>query len=70
MMAICSRFDICSSGKVKLCEGYPNRVANFGLNRAYMTIRTPNSPCTDNALFFEHFYEFLRFVVWPNRGHF
>ena len=50
MMAICTRLDICSSGKVKLCEVYPNRVANFGLNRAYMTIRNPNSTCTEYFL--------------------
>ena len=30
VMAICNRFDICSSGKMKSIEGYPNRVASFG----------------------------------------
>ena len=34
-------FDICSSGKVNSGEGYPNRVASFVLNRAYMKLRTP-----------------------------
>ena len=33
-----------------------------------MKIRTPSSPCRDNTLFRGHFYGFLRFVVWPNRG--
>ena len=41
VMTLCTRFDICSSGKVKSGEGLPNRVAGFGLNRAYMKIRTP-----------------------------
>ena len=52
VMTICTRFDICSSGKVKLGEGYPNRVASFGLNTACMKIGTPNSPCTDNTYLF------------------
>ena len=30
VMTICNRFDICSSGKVKAGEGYPNKVAIFG----------------------------------------
>ena len=38
-----------SSGKIKSGEGYSNIVASFWLNRQ---IRTPNSPCTDNTLFF------------------
>ena len=56
--------------KVKSGEGYPNRVASFGLNRAHMKIRTPNLPLTDNTSCFGHFGGFLRFVVWPNIGHF
>ena len=43
---------------------------SFGLNRAYIKIRTPNSPCTDNNWFFEYFYGFLGFVVWEISGHF
>ena len=39
-------------------------------NRAYIKIRTPNSPCTDNTWFFEYFYGFLGFVVWEISGHF
>ena len=70
VMTICTRFDICSSGKVKSGEGYLNRVASFEQNRAYMKIRATNSPCTDNTLFRGHFHGFLRFVVWPNSGHF
>ena len=62
--------EFCSSGKVKSCEGYPKRVARLGLNRAYMKIRTPNSCCTDVALFFEHFYRCLHFVGWLISGHF
>ena len=49
--------------KMKSVEG----VASFWLNIVYMNIRTPNSPCTDNTLFFWHFYGVLRFVVWPNK---
>ena len=56
--------------KVKSGERDPNRVVNFGLNRAYMKIRTPNSCCTDNTWFFEYFYGFLGFVVWEKSGHF
>ena len=54
MSTICTRFDICSSGKLKSGEEYPNRDAQFGLNNAYimyMKFQTPNSPYTDNALF-------------------
>ena len=51
-------------------ERYPNSVVSFGLNRAYIKIRTPNSPCTDNTWFFEYFYGFLGFVVWEISGHF
>ena len=39
-------------------EEYPNRFASFGLNRAYMKIRTSNSPYTDNTLLLGHFYGF------------
>ena len=60
----CTRFDICSSGKVKSGEEYPNRVTRFGLNRAYMKIRLPNSCCQDKPKFFLAFYGHLRFVVW------
>ena len=66
VMTLCTRFDICSSGKVKSGEGYPNRVSFFALNSAYMKTRTPNSCCTDNTQFFEC----LGFVVWEISGHF
>ena len=33
--------------QVKSGERCQNRVAGFGLNGAYMKIRTPNSPCSD-----------------------
>ena len=56
--------------KVKSGERYSNRVVNFELNRAYMKIRTPNSCCTDNILFFEYFYGFWGFVVWEISVHF
>ena len=56
--------------EVKSGEGYPIKVARFGLNRAYMKIRKPNLPCTEYTLFVGHFYGFLRFVVWKNSGHF
>ena len=48
---LCTRFDICSPGRVKSGEGHPNRVASVGLNRAYMKIRTPSSCYTDNTIF-------------------
>ena len=51
-------------------ERYPNIVVSFGLNRAYIKIRTPNSPCTDNTWCFKYFYGFLGFVVWEISGHF
>ena len=70
VITLCIRFDICSSGKVNSGERYPNRVVSFGLNRAYMKIRTPNSCCTDNTWFFEYFYGFWGFVVWEISGHF
>ena len=70
VMTVCTRFDICSSAKVKSGEGYPNRVASVWLNTAYMKIRTLNSPCRDSTLFFGHFYGILQFVVLPNSGHF
>ena len=41
---------------VKSVEGCPNRVARFVLNRA--DIRNPDSSCTDNTLFLEHFFDF------------
>ena len=40
---------ISALGKVKSGEGYLNKVASFGLNRAYMKIRTPKSCCTDTT---------------------
>ena len=44
---------ICDSctriAQEKLDERYPNSVVSFGLNRAYIKIRKPNSPCTDNT---------------------
>ena len=52
VITLCTRFDMCSSGKVNSGERYPNRVVRLGLNRAYMKIRTPNSCCTDNTWFF------------------
>ena len=65
---------ICDSctriAQEKSGERYPNSVVSFGLNRAYIKIRTPNSPCTDNIWFFEYFYGFLGFVVWEISGHF
>ena len=65
---------ICDSctriAQEKSGERYPNSVVSFGLNRAYIKIRTPNSPCTDNTWFFEYFYGFLGFVVWEISGHF
>ena len=70
VIKLCTRFHICSSGKVNSGEMYPNRVVSFGINRAYMKIRTPNSCCTDNTWFFEYFYGFLGFVVWEISGHF
>ena len=70
VITLCTRFDICSSVKVNSGERYPNRVVSFGLNRAYIKFRTPNSCCTDNTWFFEYFYEFLGFVVWKISGHF
>ena len=70
VITLCTRFDICSSGKVNSSERYPNRVVSFGLNIAYMKIRTPNSCCTDNTWFFEYFYGFLGFVDWEISGHF
>ena len=36
VMTICTRFDICSSGKVKSGDGYPNRVASFGIELIYL----------------------------------
>ena len=70
VITLCTQFDICSSGNMNSGERYPNRVVSFGLNRAYMNIRTPNSCCTDNTWFFEYFYGFLVFVVWEISGHF
>ena len=65
---------ICDSctriAQEKSGERYTNSVVSFGLNRAYIKIRTPNSPCTDNTWFFEYFYGFLGFVVWEISGHF
>ena len=65
---------ICDSctriAQEKSGERYPNSVVSFGLNRAYIKIRTPNSPCTDNTWFFEYFYGFLGFLVWEISGHF
>ena len=65
---------ICDSctriAQEKSGERYPNSVVSFGLNRAYIKIQTPNSPCTDNTWFFEYFYGFLGFVVWEISGHF
>ena len=69
VITLCTRFDICSSGKVNSGERYPNRVVSFGLNRAYMNIRTPSSCCTDNTWFFKYFYGFLGFVVREISGH-
>ena len=69
-MTISTRFDICSSGKVKSDERYPNRVASFGPNGAYMKFLKPNLPWTDNTLFLGNFCGFLRFIVWSNSGHF
>ena len=64
---------ICDSctciAQEKSGERYPNSVVSFGLNRAYIKIRTPNSPCSDNTWFFEYFYGFLGFVVWEISGH-
>ena len=65
-----TRFNICSSGEVNSGERYPNRVVSFGLNRAYIKNRTPNSCCADNTWFFEYFYRFLGFVVLEISGHF
>ena len=63
--------DTCTRiAQEKSGERYPNSVVSFGLNRAYIKIRTPNSPCTDNTWFFEYFYGFLGFVVWEISGHF
>ena len=56
------------SGEIRW--GVPKIFARFWLKRDYMKIQTPNSPCTDNTVFFGIFYEFLQFVVWPNSGHF
>ena len=70
VITLCTRFNICLSGKVNSGERYLNRVVGFGLNRAYMKIRTPNSCCTDNTWFFEYFYGFLGFVDWKISGHF
>ena len=70
VITLCTRFDICSSGKVNSGERYPYRVVSLGLNRAYMKTRTPNSCCTDNTWFFEYFYGFLGFEVWKISGHF
>ena len=65
---------ICDSctriAQEKSGERYPNRVVSFGINRAYIKIRTPNSPCTDITWFFEYFYGFLEFVVLEISGHF
>ena len=65
---------ICDSctriAQEKSGERYPNRVVSFGLNRVYIKIRTPNSPCTDNTWLFEYFYGFFGFVVWEISGHF
>ena len=47
------------SFKVKSDESYPNRLASFVLNRAYMKIGTPNSCCTDKVYFCEHFLDFF-----------
>ena len=52
VITLCTRFDICSSGKVNSGERYPNRVVSLGLNSAYMKIQTPTSCCTDNTWFF------------------
>ena len=49
--------------QVKSGEGYPKRFARIGQNRAYMKIRTPNSPCTDDTLFFGYFYGFFGRIV-------
>ena len=69
-MALCTQYDICSTGKVKSGEGYPNRHASFGLNRGYKEMQTPNWRCTDQTEYFEHFYNFLRFIVKLITGHF
>ena len=65
---------ICDSctriAQEKSGERYPNSVVSFGLKRAYIKIRTPNSPCTGNTWFFEYFYWFLGFVVLEISGHF
>ena len=58
VITLCTRFDICSSCKVNSGERYPNRVVSFGLNRAYMKIRTPNSCCTDTLDFLNIFMDF------------
>ena len=70
VITLCTRFDICSSGKVNSGERYPNRVVSFGLNRAYMEIRTSSSCYTDKTWFLNIFYGFSGFVVWEISGHF
>ena len=48
---------ICTcKAKVKSGEGYTNKIARFELNKAYIKIRKPNLPCTDNTLFFGLFF--------------
>ena len=62
-------FDPCTCmAQVKSGEEYPSKIACFRLNKIYMKIQTPNLQCTNGGTFFWFF--FLRFVVWPNNGHF
>ena len=70
VITLCTRFDICSSGKVNSGERYLNRVVSLGLNIAYMKILSSNSCCTDNTWFFEYFHGFWGFVVLEISGHF
>ena len=44
-------FEPCNcTAPVNSGEGYPNKVASFGLNRAFMKMGTPDSRCTGNIL--------------------
>ena len=49
LIALCTRIDICTSGKVKSGEGYQYKIAGYRRNRAYIKVRTPKSCGIDNS---------------------
>ena len=47
---LCTHFRLGNcKAPVKSGEGYPNTVSSFGIIRAFMKMRTPNSRCTYNT---------------------